>query len=305
MAATLGAQPNPHANQQPGQQSGQGDDSSYQEALRFFHMGEWQQAIGALEGLHNRHPDDPRITRMLDDARFKANLDAKTNVREKRVIIPWRSILLRVFTVGIIVTLLGLGYVLIQWRVLPIINAMQLERQQQALLAEAQSLFAANDLDGAEEKYQLILQKFPALAEAQTGLDAVRQARDLLLLYDQAMSAEQSGDDATALKLYSELQIKSPGYRDTSARILAIRHRQELANLYDQAVTLKTLGLEPEAIAALFQIQSLDVNYRQTEVRDLLHALNLKQGQRIIEAAPPEPSQVPKALDYFNAALEQ
>ena len=305
MAATLGAQPNPHANQQPGQQSGQGDDSSYQEALRFFHMGEWQQAIGALEGLHNRHPDDPRITRMLDDARFKANLDAKTNVREKRVIIPWRSILLRVFTVGIIVTLLGLGYVLIQWRVLPIINAMQLERQQQALLAEAQSLFAANDLDGAEEKYQLILQKFPALAEAQTGLDAVRQARDLLLLYDQAMSAEQSGDDATALKLYSELQIKSPGYRDTSARILAIRHRQELANLYDQAVTLKTLGLEPEAIAALFQIQSLDVNYRQTEVRDLLHALNLKQGQRIIDANPPEPAQVPKALDYFNAALEQ
>jgi tetratricopeptide (TPR) repeat protein len=293
MAATLGVNPN------------QRDDSGYQEALHFFHMGEWQQAISALEGLRSRYPDDPRIARMLEDARFKANLDAKSNVREKRVIIPWRAIVLRVITIALVIGLLALGYLLIQWRVLPIINAMQLERQQQMLLAEAQALFAANDLDAAEEQYLAVLQKCPGLAEAESGLAAVRSAQELLHLYDEAMRAEQNGDDVTALKHYNELQIKSPGYRDVGARILAIRHREELAELYNQAVTLKKLGLEPEAIATLFQIQSLDVNYQQQEVRSLLHSLNLKQGERIIQADPPEPARVPQALDYFNAALEQ
>lgn len=293
MAATLSAQPNQH------------DDSGYQEALSFFHTGEWQKAIDALEGLRGRYPDDPRIGRMLDDARFKANLDATSNVREKRIIVPWRSILVRTFTVGLIVVLLTVGVVLIQWRVLPIINAMQLDRQQQMLLAEAQQLFRANDFDGAEEKYLQILETFPNLAIAETELADVRTARDLFILYNEAMSAEQNGDDVTALRLYNELQIKSPGYRDAGARILAIHHRQELVNLYDQAVTLRALGLESNAIATLFQVQSLDVNYRQEEVRNLLHALNLKQGQRIINANPPEPSQAPKALDFFNAALEQ
>jgi outer membrane protein assembly factor BamD (BamD/ComL family) len=293
MAATLGANPTER------------DDSGYQEALRFFHMGEWSQAISALEGLRSRYPDDPRILRMLDDARFKANLDAKSTVREKRVILPWRAILLRVITIALVIGLLALGYFLIQWRVLPIINAMQLERQQQMLLAEAQALFAANDLAAAEEQYLAILQKFPEMEEAQNGLAAVRSAQGLLQLYDEAVGAEQNGDDATALKLYNELQMKSAGYRDVGTRILAIRHRGELAELYSQAVTLKKLGLEPEAIATLFQIQSLDVNYQQEAVRNLLHTLNLKQGQRIIEADPPEPAQMPQALDYFNAALEQ
>ena len=293
MAAILSANPNER------------DDSGYQEALQFFHMGEWQQAISALEGLRSRYPDDPRITRMLEDARFKANLDANSTVREKRVILPWRAILLRVTTIALVLGLLAAGYYLIQWRVLPIINAMQLERQQQLLLTEAQALFTANDLAGAEELYLTILQKFPELEEAQSGLAAVHSAQELLQFYNEAVGAEQNGDDETALKLYSELQMKAPGYRDVSARILAIRHRGELAELYNQAVTLKKLGLEPEAIATLFQIQSLDVNYQQNAVRDLLHSLNLKQGQRIIAADPPEPAQVPEALDYFNAALEQ
>ena len=231
MAAILSANPNER------------DDSGYQEALQFFHMGEWQQAISALEGLRSRYPDDPRITRMLEDARFKANLDANSTVREKRVILPWRAILLRVTTIALVLGLLAAGYYLIQWRVLPIINAMQLERQQQLLLTEAQALFTANDLAGAEELYLTILQKFPELEEAQSGLAAVHSAQELLQFYNEAVGAEQNGDDETALKLYSELQMKAPGYRDVSARILAIRHRGDLAELYNQAVTLQKLWL--------------------------------------------------------------
>ena len=293
MAATLSANP------------GEREDGEYQQALHYFHLGQWQEAITAFEALRSRYPGDPRLERMLQDARFKASLDAKSTVREKRWIIPWRAILLRVAMVVVVVAMLGVGFSVIQWRVLPMISAMQLERQQTTMLAEAESLRKSGDLDAAEDKYLATLEKFPALAAAQTGLAAVHREQKLFATYNQAVTAEQAGDDATALKLYSSLQMDSPNYREVGARILGIRHRGDLTELYDRAVTLKTLGLEPEAIDALFQIQSLDVNFRQDEVRSMLHALNLKQGQRIVTASPAEPADVPKALDFFNAALEQ
>lgn len=293
MAATLSANP------------GERDDGEYQQALHHFHLGQWQEAITAFEALRTRYPGDPRLDRMLQDARFKAGLDAKNTVREKRWIIPWRAILLRVAMVVVVVVMIGVGFSVIQWRVLPMISAMQIERQQLTMLAEAESLSKSGNLDAAEEKYLALLQKFPELAAAQTGLETVHREQKLFATYNQAVAAEQAGDDQTALKLYSSLQIDSPNYRDVGARILGIRHRGDLSELYDRAVTLKSLGLEPEAIDALAQIQALDVNFRQDDVRGILHSLNLKQGQRIVTASPAEPADVPKALNFFNAALEQ
>ena len=83
MAATVGANP------------GGREDAEYQQALQYFHLGQWEQAI-SIRALRTRYPGDPRLERMLRGARFKANLDAKSTVREKRWIIPWRAILLRV-----------------------------------------------------------------------------------------------------------------------------------------------------------------------------------------------------------------
>ncbi len=97
----------------------------------------------------------------------------------------------------------------------------------------------------------LFCRSFPDLAAAQTGLETVHREQKLFATYNQAVAAEQAGDDETALKLYSSLQIDSPNYRDVGARILGIRHRGDLSELYDRAVTLKSLGLEPEAIDAL------------------------------------------------------
>ncbi len=293
MAATLSANP------------GEREDGEYQQALHYFHLGQWQDAITAFEALRTRYPGDPRLERMLQDARFKASLDAKNTVREKRWIVPWRAILLRVAMVVVVVAMIGVGFSVIQWRVLPMISAMQIERQQVTMLAEAESLSKSGNLDAAEEKYLALLEKFPAFAAAQTGLETVHREQKLFATYNQAVAAEQAGDDQAALKLYSSLQMDSPNYRDVGARILGIRHRGDLSELYDRAVTLKSLGLEPEAIDALAQIQALDVNFRQDDVRGMLHSLNLKQGQRIITASPAEPADVPKALDFFNAALEQ
>lgn len=293
MAATIGVGSNGH------------EDAEYQEALNHFHLGQWQEAIQALEVLRDRYPDDPRIGRMLDDARFKATIDATATIREKRWIIPWRAILVRMAMISVVIALIVVGFSLLRMIVLPRLSAIQLERQQATLLAEAQALQATGDLSGAEEKYLAIIAQFPELVPAQEGLAAVRNERDLFALYDQAVTAQKDGRLDEALTLFSELQMKSPGYRDASTRILTIKHQGDLSTLFERAATLKALGLEQEAIDTLKQIQVMDVNYRQAEINELLASLNLKQGQRLIELVPAEPAQVPQALDYFNAALQQ
>jgi tetratricopeptide (TPR) repeat protein len=293
MAATFGANP-----------AGQ-EDTEYQQALHYFHHGQWTEAIAAFEALRSRYPSDPRIERMLNDARFKASLDATTVVREKRVIVPWRPIAMRILTITAVLALVVVGFAVVRWRVLPMLAAAQVERQQTIMLTEAANLHASGDLSAAETKYQAILKQFPNNATATSALAVIADEKHTFDLYNQAVVAESNGEDATALQLYNGLQLKSPGYRDISSRITAITHRGDLSKLYERSLTLKALGLEQEAIAALKQIQALDVNYQKQEVSKLLNSLNLKQGQRIIEMSPPEPARVSEALDYFNAALEQ
>ena len=114
-------------------------DPQFQQALTAVQTGAWQQALPLLEELTRQHPEDARINRLLADARFKANLESHTRVHEKRWIVPWRAILLRLLMVGAVVALLALGAALIQVRVLPMLADTQEQRSQAQLLANGET----------------------------------------------------------------------------------------------------------------------------------------------------------------------
>ena len=288
-----------------GSNFGELDNTRFQEAAAHLHMGEWDHAIRILEGLQLQYPDDRRIEQMLQDAHFKSRIDAGANIRERRRIFPWRSVLSRLLITGTVVIVLLVGFWIVSYRLLPMFNEIQLQQRQELFLAKAQNLLEQGDLDGAEAQFNAVLTLNPDNEAAQAGLADVDEQRTLLDLYGRAVAADNAGDQEAALALYSQLQVKSPGYRDVSKRILAIRHGQDLDKLFAQVKTLTALGLDSEAMDALKQIQEMDVNYRRSDVADLLFALHLKQGQWIIDQSPPQPSQVQVALNYFNAALEQ
>jgi len=278
-------------------------DPQFQQALTAFQMGEWQRALPLLEELARQHPEEQRIARMLADARFKATIEGTMRVREKRWIVPWRALTLRLLMFGAVAALLALGYALIQVRVLPTLDNMQEQRRIAQFVTQGESALASGDFEAAQSSFERLLSLAPDHPAAVAGLARIATEQDLLERYDAALSAEQRGDEATALAAYADLQFDAPGYRDVSIRITNLRKRQELATLYEQAGTLQRLGLEPEAMTALRQIQELDINYRRSEVSQQLFALNFKQGQRILEQQPPMPARASEALDYFNAAL--
>lgn len=69
-----------------------------------------------LEDMARQHPHDTRFARTFADARFKANMESHMRVRERRLIIPWRAITLRLLMFGAVAALLMLGWTLIQVR---------------------------------------------------------------------------------------------------------------------------------------------------------------------------------------------
>ncbi|MBW7881986.1 MAG: PD40 domain-containing protein [Caldilineaceae bacterium] len=281
------------------------EDPQYRQAASYLHSGQWDQAIRLLEDLRSHHPDDKRIERMLEDARFKANLEGQTTIKEKRWIVPWRPIAMRVLILLTAVLVIGLGFGIMRFRVLPMIASIQEEYRRDQLLSAAKSFLAGGDLDAAQEKFQALLTLEPENTDALAGLEEIDRQRDLFQRYNEAVAAENAGQSELAMALFNDLQLMAPGYRDVNNHILGLRHKEELTALFNRASTLRALGMESDAIETLLQIQSLDVNYRRAEVDDLLFALNLKQGQRIVTQTPPVVAELPIALEHFNNALQK
>ena len=281
------------------------DDPQFQEAATHFHMGQWDKAIRILETLQARYPGDARIGQMLQDAKFKAQLEANAQIKEKRWIIPWRSIAGRIGVITTILLIVVVGFWMIRSQLMPMLADAQLQRQQLQLYNQAQAALAAGDFDTAETRFNDMLALSPERQDAIDGLVEVQLQRELSARYNEAVAADLAGNSKLALAMYSDLQVKAPGYRDVNSRVLKIRHTQELDALMMQARNLHQLGFDVEATAALMQIQTMDVNYQRDEVTNLLYSLNFRQGMRILEQDPSKPSEVPIALDFFNSALKQ
>jgi uncharacterized protein YneF (UPF0154 family) len=113
------------------------DDPQFQEAATHFHMGQWEKAIRILDTLQARYPGDARIGQMLQDAKFKAQLEASTNIKEKRWIIPWRPIVGRAAIITTILLLVVVGFWIIRSQLMPMLADAQLQRQQIQLLNQA------------------------------------------------------------------------------------------------------------------------------------------------------------------------
>ncbi|MBK8794958.1 MAG: PD40 domain-containing protein [Anaerolineales bacterium] len=281
------------------------DDPQFHEAATHLHMGQWDKAIRVLEMLQGRYPGDARVGQMLQDARFKAQLEANTQIKEKRWIIPWNAILGRVGVIVTILVIVIVGVWMVRAQLMPMLANAQMQRQQMQLLNQAQAALAANDFDTAEQRFNALLALAPDYPGAADGLLEVGKQRQLSALYNEAVVADDAKRYELALSMYSELQIKAPGYRDVNNRLMKIRHLQDLDSLMEQARKLHLLGFDTDATSALMQIQSMDVNYRHDEVADLLYSLNLRQGKRILDQIPPKPDEAPQARDFFNAALKQ
>ena len=279
------------------------DDPLYRKGINHLQAAQWQEAIRCFEELARKYPDSPPVLRALEEAQFKAHLDAKSRVRAKRWIISWRPALFRIVVVLTIVVLATQGVRLISERAAPLLAQAKIERQHAQLLVEANGYLDGGDLDTAEARYNELLAQVPDSEKAQQGLQKVAEEREILALYQEAVALQETGDYEGALTKYSELSVKRAGYRDVSLRVKAIQHQQDVLRLYAEADASYQTGAALDAVAKYQQIKDLDVSFKPEVVDTRLFELYMKLGRGLIQQVPPVTDDVQQAVTYFTKAL--
>ena len=82
------------------------NDPRYAEGMAHLQNARWQEATRCFEALRARYGDDPDVMRGLDQAQFKARLDAGAHIRPKRWAFRLRPIVVGVL---LVVAMLVLG----------------------------------------------------------------------------------------------------------------------------------------------------------------------------------------------------
>ena len=105
------------------------DDPQYAEGMAHLQSAEWAEAVRCFEALHARYGNDPAVLRALDQARFKARLDAATHVRAKRFAFRFRPIVVGVLLVAAVLVLGVLVVQALDRQVMPAVRLSQLQEQ--------------------------------------------------------------------------------------------------------------------------------------------------------------------------------
>ncbi len=278
-------------------------DEQYARALRAFQSGDWASAIQDLEELIKQDPQDKRITDLLDEARFKAQLSGSQTIKARQVSVPWRRIVTIVLIVGAVSLGLWYGYKYVQERVIPAVTEAQGQQDLQNMLDEAQNYYESGDWDNAEELFNQYLEQDPGNEQATNTLAEIARQREIAALYAQAITLEEQGDLAGALAALTDISLTSPGYKDVSTRITSIRKEVELSDLFTQAEESYASGDATVALDLYEQLQTVNVDYEQDTVQSRLFDLYSQLGLEAVHAEEVSLADVSLALDYFGEAL--
>ena len=278
-------------------------DPRYQEGLSHLQAGEWAAAIKCFEALAAAFPDDADAARLLDEARFKAALDATARVTARRwAFSPTDWIVRGLIAIAVLVALFQ-GARLVQQRVAPALARVQEQWQIARLERDAAARLEAGDLDGAETRYQQLLAMVPDSVAAREGLTRVAEERRVAALYDEAVALQAAGDDEAALQKFTDILVLRPLYRDVSLRIEEVRRRQNREALFAAAEADYDAGRLVEAASKYEQLRTSDVNFRRDLIASRLLGIYMQLGRELIARDPPAAEVIAQALDYFTRAL--
>ncbi|RIK34286.1 MAG: hypothetical protein DCC57_24420, partial [Chloroflexi bacterium] len=211
------------------------EDPAFRQAMADLHTGEWQRAIAAFEALSERYPNNRAVARALEEARFKAGLDAQVKIRPKQWVFPWSGRLLRLALVAAILVLVVAGAISLRRSMAAALAAAETARHHAQLLAEGNNLLAAGDFDGAEARFNELLALAPDHEGAMAGLANVETARQLLARYNEAVALQEGGDCSAALVVFGELSLQKTNYRDVNERVVQCTRNLDIGTMLKDA----------------------------------------------------------------------
>ena len=277
-------------------------DSLFPEVLSHMQRGEWQQAVLMLRTMQAKYPDAKELEYIMNDALFKADLEANwgKKVKGRRSAgFPIRTLLLIIPVLLVAVIVYG-AY----WQINRTQLAAALEAERTALFAQANSAFQAGEYDQAAELFGQLLADNPNDADALQGQDASVRQKELLADYASAIDTLAAGNVVQALDLLGALNVKSPGYRDVAALIAQLEDASKVEQLYATADAAYTNEQWTTAIKSYEQLRQIDSTYESATVISHLKDAYMRAGTAIVTHSTTDVNELALAQTYFRKILK-
>jgi tetratricopeptide (TPR) repeat protein len=279
------------------------NDPLFNEGLAHMQGGKWRDAVRCFEILAGRYPEDAEVQRALEEARFRAKLDNTTQVRPKQVIFPWRAVVYRGLLLVLAILIVVVGVRFVNERIRPGLERSRSESFQTQLVSDAKAFIQAEEFDKAEETLKTLQENAPDHPDLPVLLAQAADGRERKAVYEQAVALQQAGDLQGALDAFAENARRWPGYRDVNQRIQQIRDRQGQDSLFTEIEGDIQAGRCSDAVPKLERLRGLDVSYKRPVAEEYLVVCYLDLAEGIVYHNPPQPEQLPQALDYYDRAL--
>lgn len=278
----------------------------YWQTMTHLQKGEWEEALRGLEQLLVHNPEDQRLRKALEETRYKARLDSESRIRTRRWLFPYQQWIDRI--------VIGMGVFVVLWMGAAFAyqqaQRKTVEAEQAALhqswLAEADLFLNADDLANAEQRLNRILADAPTDTNALVKLAQVKQEREILYRYQEAVSKQGAGDCTVATRIFSELQSLRSNYRDVAARLWQCKQQQQIAQLLSDASTFERTGQLNDAIQAYQTSRQLGVQSLSdgTVLAVRLATLYVQAGKAVLTQSTLSSQQLTQAQSDFANAIE-
>ena len=279
------------------------DDPLYNEGLAHLQGGKWADALRCFEALARKYPDSPGVRNALEQARFKAKLDATAGVRARRWVLPWQRWAVAGLVVATVIVVAVEGWLFMQRQVTPALDEARLRGQVAGLLGAGNALLQAENYDAADGKSSEALALAPDSVEAQAGLQQVTEGRAIFAVYTEGVALQQAGDLAGALDKLGPIVVQRPAYRDVSVRIGEIKQEMQLGDLFKAAEADMAAGKYADALAKYERVKAQSATYQRDVISGRLFTLYMALGRDMVQKQPPAPELMPQAVNYFAQAL--
>ncbi len=290
------------------------NDPRYKEAMACMQDGSWPQAIEYFSDLVRDYPNNRRFQNALEMAQFKADVDASTNVRAKRWILPGPRALLPLLVL-VVITILLFYAVRFTINVLgPLLAEAEQTTKMDTALDQARNLLDQELFDEARTKLQdevlaLSAQNKPQKTihiQASGLLATIDLDEQVFERYQEGVALMEKEEYGSAVVLFRDILTKRPDYKDVAKRLTEIEQLAKLLELFLQADLFYKEGTDQrvQTIATYEALRELDDKYQQEAVEGRLMELYLAGAQSILSLEPPAPERLPEVLSYLNRLVQ-
>ena len=283
----------------------------YQQAMRDFQEGKWQEGLAGLAEVEKKFPLDTELRGLRQEMQVRAHIDEyeiEENKNTKRQ--RFRRFAIRTLLVLMIVVLLFAaittysGWLQSQWTTAQ--QSINSEIQQNELyiklLNATQLLKAGQTVEALRilDEIKQVDASYPGLSEA---MDQALAQQELETDYARAMEMLEAGNAQDALEILQLLDEKAPQFRDVSIQIQTLKSQTNMDVSLAQADQAFAEERWDEAIAGYEALRLLDPGYKTVYIEAQLFHTYISAAQTVLDEPKPSLESLQIADKYFSQAL--